>query len=204
MHSHLGWISVSFAIGLAVSASACASASPDDGSDQASSQLAPGQPVPPPPSPYDGGVVQVDAAPPPSGGSCTQGGFGNANGVCTKDVDLLVTAESSCVSAGMLLKSFQPDESCGSGASSSVSYTCCGSTPPPPPPPTCTKGGMANANGACSSDSTMYASAQNACEASGLVLTSFVGDEKCGKGSSNSATYTCCAPQATPGTPPAP
>jgi hypothetical protein len=50
----------------------------------------------------------------------------------------------------------------------------------------------------------MQASAQTSCTKQGLTLVSFTGDEKCGKGSSSSGTYTCCSAAVLPAEPPTP
>jgi hypothetical protein len=60
-----------------------------------------------------------------------------------------------------------------------------------------TGGGMGNANGKCSSDLGFFEAAVVACKGQGY-LTTWKPDEKCGLGSSSSATYTCC-PQAPAG-----
>jgi hypothetical protein len=53
-------------------------------------------------------------------------------------------------------------------------------------------GSAGNANGVCSPDSTWKSQAESDCTSQGLELHTFTPDESCGKGSSDSATWTCC------------
>ena len=127
-------------------------------------------------------------------GTCSGGGFGNAKGICTPDAQMLASAEADCGDSKLLITTFSPDEACGAGSSNSATFTCCPrEVTPPPPPPACTEGGFANGNGLCESDAQMKTDASASCASQGKVLTTFTPDEKCGKGSSNSATFTCCA-----------
>jgi hypothetical protein len=57
----------------------------------------------------------------------------------------------------------------------------------------CASGALGNAGGACSTDDSFFLSATAACTGSTGFLSSFKADEKCGAGSSSSATYACCA-----------
>jgi hypothetical protein len=176
---------------------ACSSASnaPDEvgaaGADLGGSSPPPGVvglPVFPDAQPFDAHLPPPPPPPPP----CEGGGFANANGVCSPDTEMLTTAENACALAKLLLSTFSPDERCGKGSSNAATYTCCHPMPPPPPPPTCFSGGGANANGVCSPDAELKLSAEQACAAEHTVLTSFVPNEKCGPGSSDAFTYTCC------------
>jgi hypothetical protein len=138
--------------------------------------------------------------PPPPPDRCVSGGFGNANGVCSPDAELRATATEDCEALHLTLVAFSANESCGKGSSSAAEYDCCPAiTPPPPAPkptptpaPSCSSGGMGNANGVCSPDSTFKASAEADCASQGETLTSFDPNESCGPGSSDEATYTCC------------
>jgi hypothetical protein len=169
---------------------ACSSASnaPDEvgtaGADLGGSNPAPsvvGLPVAPDAQAFD---AHVDA-----GQGCPGGGMANGNGICSSDTDMLTAAEHACAQMKRLLSSFSPDERCGEGSSNSATYLCCH---PMPPPPTCFSGAGANANGVCSPDAQLKLSAEQACVAEHTVLTNFAPNEKCGPGSSDAFTYTCC------------
>jgi hypothetical protein len=118
--------------------------------------------------------------------TCTSGSAGNAGGTCSADLGFFQSAETRCAADGHLT-TFVPDEKCGSGSSSSATYTCCSHAPIG-----CVSGGGANANGACSSNEAFFASAEASCESAHLSITTFSTDDKCGPDSSNSFTYSCC------------
>jgi hypothetical protein len=122
-----------------------------------------------------------------AGPACSGGGMGNANGVCSSDLAFFQSAEEGCVASKQYLTTFSPDEKCGVGSSNKATYTCC-----PKAPTGCSGGGGGNANGVCSSDNSFFASAEEDCTARKLSVTAFSSDEKCGPGSSNSFTYSCC------------
>jgi hypothetical protein len=49
-----------------------------------------------------------------------------------------------------------------------------------------------NANGVCSSDTSWRSQAESSCKSEGYELGTFTPSESCGKGSSDSASWTCC------------
>jgi hypothetical protein len=136
-----------------------------------------------------GGICRsADAGPPHDASpSCSSGGMGNANGACSADLGMFQSAEQSCTGEHQVLTAFTADEKCGAGSSNSAAYTCCTSLPSG-----CSQGGMANGNGLCSTDDSLFGSAEQSCAELHQTVVAFSSDDKCGAGSSNSATYTCC------------
>jgi hypothetical protein len=122
-----------------------------------------------------------------SGQACSGGGMGNANGECSADLQFFQSAQQSCAAEHQVLTAFSADEKCGAGSSQHATYTCCASLPSG-----CSGGGMGNGHGLCSADDGFFASAEASCTETHGSVVAFSSDEKCGAGSSNSATYTCC------------
>src|ERR1700722_19980066 len=146
-----------------------------------------------------GGGVDGGHADAGSGGSCTSGGAGNANHVCSSDSSWNTVAQENCQQEGRQLGAFTPDEYCGKGSSDEATWTCCaGATSPQP---TCAVEELTGKT--CTQDSALRAQAAAACETEKDVLQTFVGDESCGTGASKTASYTCC-PYAEPALPPFP
>jgi hypothetical protein len=131
-----------------------------------------------------GGSVcrSADAGKPPA---CTSGGFGNANGVCSSDYSFFESATADCKASKLVLSSFSLDEKCGAGSSNSGTYSCCATAKEG------SGGGFGNANNECSSDVSMFTSAEEGCLSSKQQIIGFVPNEYCGAGSSSAATFTC-------------
>lgn len=132
-----------------------------------------------------GGSVckSADAGKPPP--ACTGGGFGNANGVCSSDYSFFESATAECKASKLVLSTFSLDEKCGAGSSNSGTYTCCATADEGG------SGGFGNANNECSSDVSMFTSAEENCLSSKQQILGFVPNEYCGAGSSSAATFTC-------------
>jgi hypothetical protein len=133
----------------------------------------------------DGGAGVGEAGQSESGPACLANGSTNAHGTCSSDYGFFQSAEAACAKVKLDLSSFSPDEKCGPGSSSSDWYTCC-----PTPPQGCVHGGTVSKG--CESDTTLFEQAEQTCAAQKLYITGFAADERCGPGSSGSATYTCC------------
>jgi hypothetical protein len=118
--------------------------------------------------------------------TCSSGGFGNANGVCSTDESFFNSAVANCAENKQVLSAFLADEHCGAGSSSSATYSCCSTAPGGG-----SGGGFGNANGVCDPDTSMFTTAEQSCRSDGQDIIAFVPSESCGKGSSDSATYTC-------------
>jgi hypothetical protein len=130
----------------------------------------------------------ADAGPPrDSGEACSGGAMGNANGICSADLQFFQSAEQACAGEHQVVTAFTADEKCSAGSSEHATYTCCAALPSG-----CSQGAMGNGNGICSADDAFFASAEESCTATHQTVVAFTSDEKCGAGSSNSATYTCC------------
>jgi hypothetical protein len=112
--------------------------------------------------------------------------MGNANGVCSTDESFFGSAVADCASSKQTLSSFTADERCGAGSSSSATYSCC-----PTPPNEPIGGALQNANGACDTDASLFASAEADCTDAKASVVVFTPNESCGKGSSSGATYAC-------------
>jgi hypothetical protein len=98
---------------------------------------------------------------------------------------MLVVAETGCTLRHLLLSDFEPDEKCGDGLSTSAKWTCCGKQPDG-----CGSGYGGSGQYQCIPDAVREATLAQTC---GPDMELYFGpDEKCGPGSSDAYTYTCC------------
>jgi hypothetical protein len=97
-------------------------------------------------------------------------------------------ADQACASHGLLLSSYAPREECGKDAFRYVDYSCC---PQVTPPSSCTKE-VQGGDTSCKDVATWKQNASQACEAQGLLLSSYFPREECGKDAFRYVDYSCC------------
>src|SRR5262249_26995676 len=130
---------------------------------------------------------------------CTGGGFalaGKPDGghVCDSDDHLRAEAQDACKGQGLVLSEFVADDACGSGLSNGVDYACCSEAAPKCFDNAINNPGPLGGPPSCSSDSSMYNQAQQACASYGDYFTATITLDHgaCGVLGAIAAKFSCC------------
>ncbi len=96
-------------------------------------------------------------------------------------------AEDQCHAQGLFLNGLDLLTPCGGGNYRFAKFRCCATRP------SCKKGSLGGPT-SCKSPATWFGYAQDQCQASGLVLSSFNVSKSCGGGNYRFTDFTCCKP----------